>query len=753
MPKGNDISELMVRRMFDVRQFENATIKKVFPLLQSARNESVALVQAMNLGELKTVKGKKRRAELFAQRSTKILDDNFTKLGNTVRSDAKRLARLEADFSADLLQKNVGPTVAVVNSPLALTKETINQIVDLEPIDGITHGKFISNLKVGTRLEMQKRIQIGMFNGESTAELVRRIRGTRAAGFKDGVFGGQARRSIERTVRTTVNHVSNRARMEVYKSNDDITKGYEFVATLDERTTAICQSLDGKKFGYKDSAGRVPPLHPQCRSTIIAIVDWKKLGVEPPEQGMRSSDGGEVSAKETYSSWLKQQSSAKQNRILGKTRAEMFRAGKITLDDLVRGDGRRLTLAELEGKTPLTKELSIEEKRVVQLDTLAKDTAPRNADEFFDAHGDHRVLQSVMPVSKLQRNANNLTDAANAVSRMNGTGKFYTDALQVVHGVDTNKVFFSRGVFNYKEARRLLANHKTIPVVGDNIPIAIRRQGKLVIMTREDVVIAANIAKQKIPLRVFDMDFMPGLELTPGAKKIKGALWNAKIKSTLRSKREIAEMEKRLDSYATQMDAIGITDKVFASGLMEELTLIQGLHRISPGKRKFYGGYYRDATGEIGIKNGGPLHYLTHELTHFLDFQIARPQLRNYNFAKLTKTTERLSKKGVDRALLDANTVNMEREYAQAMQNIKKIKPKYDPSNPLSAKNRNIHDIKNEGETWRPSDYGMTNDKEWVAEASVLYADPVKRKTLLANAPATYKWLDDLYKGKFLPGE
>lgn len=52
---------------------------------------------------------------------------------------------------------------------------------------------------------------------------------------------------------------------------------FVFVATLDDRTSEICQSMDGKKFKVKDAVagGNYPPLHPNCRSTIRAYIDDK----------------------------------------------------------------------------------------------------------------------------------------------------------------------------------------------------------------------------------------------------------------------------------------------------------------------------------------------------------------------------------------------------------------------------------------------------------------------------------------------
>jgi len=70
----------------------------------------------------------------------------------------------------------------------------------------------------------------------------------------------------ERLIRTETNHFNNEADAMAYEEMG--VKQYVFVATLDNRTSAICQSMDGKVFKYSERAEGVnyPPLHPNCRS-------------------------------------------------------------------------------------------------------------------------------------------------------------------------------------------------------------------------------------------------------------------------------------------------------------------------------------------------------------------------------------------------------------------------------------------------------------------------------------------------------
>lgn len=70
----------------------------------------------------------------------------------------------------------------------------------------------------------------------------------------------------ERLVRTETNHFNNEADAMAYEQMG--VKKYVFVATLDSRTSAICQSHDNKVYNFKDKEVGVnyPPLHPNCRS-------------------------------------------------------------------------------------------------------------------------------------------------------------------------------------------------------------------------------------------------------------------------------------------------------------------------------------------------------------------------------------------------------------------------------------------------------------------------------------------------------
>lgn len=77
-----------------------------------------------------------------------------------------------------------------------------------------------------------------------------------------------------RLVRTEIAKVQCQAN-EVWANEHNIKKQL-FCANLDGKTSKICQSLDGKIYDFDDKNKKIPPLHPNCRSCLIDIVDgWK----------------------------------------------------------------------------------------------------------------------------------------------------------------------------------------------------------------------------------------------------------------------------------------------------------------------------------------------------------------------------------------------------------------------------------------------------------------------------------------------
>lgn len=81
--------------------------------------------------------------------------------------------------------------------------------------------------------------------------------------------------NTKRLVRTEICRVQTAAN-NIWCEEHNI-KHVMFMATLDSKTSAICQSYDGKVFEMNERNIPEPPLHPNCRSCLVNMVDkdWK----------------------------------------------------------------------------------------------------------------------------------------------------------------------------------------------------------------------------------------------------------------------------------------------------------------------------------------------------------------------------------------------------------------------------------------------------------------------------------------------
>ncbi|MAC14267.1 MAG: phage head morphogenesis protein [Alcanivorax sp.] len=240
----------------------------------------------------------------------------------------KELAEYEAGFEA----RNLNSVVSAASFAVpAITTVWSAATLDPMSVRGSQGGKLLDPfIKDWARSEVEavkNRIRQGAFEGQTNAEIVRSIRGTKALRYKDGLLD-TTRRHAEAIVRTAVQHVASTARKQTWDSNADLVTGYRWVSTLDSRTTTQCRSLDGQTFEVGD--GPMPPLHIGCRSTTVAELDDGLDFLD--KDATRSSVNGYVDADLTYYQWLKRQPAAFQDSAIGPTRGKLLRNGGINAE-------------------------------------------------------------------------------------------------------------------------------------------------------------------------------------------------------------------------------------------------------------------------------------------------------------------------------------------------------------------------------------------------------------------------------------
>lgn len=353
MTVNEQIRDAIIRNTVDIQKYGNGVVNAIMAILNAADQDLVTQLQKrLEKGKFNWTTAR-LTAVLNSLRGivTGSYDDALARLAEEMPA----LAAHEAQMSVGVLKNQLPPEVdlnIVMPPAVQLAAIASTTPIAVGPEASLLLEEIFENLANGKVNRIRQAIRMGMVEGQTIAQMVQRLVGTKANKYRDGILE-MDRRGATAIVRTVVNHTSNQAAQMTYSANTDLIKGLRYVATLDTRTSPQCRALDGKVFPV-DSGPR-PPRHVNCRSFMVPVLkSWRELGIDADEipEGTRASMDGQVPAEMTYSKWLKGIPDAEQSEILGATRAMLFRSGKLTLDDFISNTGSILTLQQIRAKYP-----------------------------------------------------------------------------------------------------------------------------------------------------------------------------------------------------------------------------------------------------------------------------------------------------------------------------------------------------------------------------------------------------------------
>lgn len=373
-------------RLFD------ETVRRKVALLRLERGEAdrvEALLREMERDLLDQIGGRlaggytSERLEALLVSVKDLLESRLGQAVDLITETMAELAAEEAAWEVSAIER-VSPV------QISLAAVSLDQVRALagDAVQGLSIARWFEGINAQTAQRVERQLRLGIAEGETLDQLVRRIRGTRANAFKDGVLEA-TRRDAEAITRTGISEASTAARSLVWEANADVILCLRWTSVLDGRTTPICQSRDGHVRPATDEGSipdevtdprldppsARPPAHINCRSILVAVIDAagivgnrpyvaddrvrerreaqfrqeaKKRGV--PIQQVRKEWAqervGQVPAKVTYEEWFSKQTVAFQQGVLGPARFKLYRQG-MKLGAFVDNSGRRLTIQEL----------------------------------------------------------------------------------------------------------------------------------------------------------------------------------------------------------------------------------------------------------------------------------------------------------------------------------------------------------------------------------------------------------------------
>ncbi len=335
-----EIADKIIANQISLLRFTAGEKAKVYSILVQMQKElKVKLISDL------TDFGKARVNKLLKE-CTAIINENYS--GIQQELDLDGLAKQQAEATSSAIT-SIGleaslPSAAVLK---AMVSDTLLQGAPLADWWAAQRDDFI--------FKYNAQIRQGVAQGETLQQIVKRVVGSKVEG-KTGVIE-LAQRHASALVHDSIMQIAGDARMAVYKANEDIEKGYRHLSTLDSITCVVCAARSGAQWdlNFKPINGNnIPyaktPVHTNCRCLIAPLLKtFRELGINVDEpKGTRASDLGQIPNDTTFDAFLKRHDTAYQDELLGKGKAQLWRDGKITLQDLLNQAGRPLTLKQLQ---------------------------------------------------------------------------------------------------------------------------------------------------------------------------------------------------------------------------------------------------------------------------------------------------------------------------------------------------------------------------------------------------------------------
>lgn len=193
------------------------------------------------------------------------------RLEEQIKEQAKILGKLDEQTTTELLKEiykeSFYKAAYMIDKGLemsinfAILRPEFIQAAVFMPIEGEMFSDRIWRNKEKLVGKLRSEIERGMILGDSIDKMARRIR---------RIFGSSAYES-KRLMRTEMARCMSMAQDKIYRESG-VVKQILFDATLDQKTSYICQEHDGHLYDIESDYPK-PPLHPNCRSCIVPVVD------------------------------------------------------------------------------------------------------------------------------------------------------------------------------------------------------------------------------------------------------------------------------------------------------------------------------------------------------------------------------------------------------------------------------------------------------------------------------------------------
>lgn len=330
-----------IRHSIGLQHYSNYALSRMVGVLNRTDSDLMnALSLALADVDASTFKVQRLDAMLASVRDLNA--QAYAALRGELAKEIEAYTAYEAGYQHDMYTA----LTPVAVSFASVAPEAVYAAAFAKPFEGRLLKEWADGLEASRLRRIKDVISIGFTSGKTTAAIVSEIRGTKAAGYADGLLN-VSRNDIDSIVRTALSHTAQLTRQRFYEDNESLLGDIVWISTLDSRTSSYCRARDHKHYTVEHKSIDGAPAwgsgpgraHFRCRSTSIAMLAGQKSLT-----GSRSSADGYVGANVTYSEWLKAQTASVQDEVLGKAKGARYRADGMSDAAFVNDRGIEISL-------------------------------------------------------------------------------------------------------------------------------------------------------------------------------------------------------------------------------------------------------------------------------------------------------------------------------------------------------------------------------------------------------------------------
>ncbi len=206
MPSINEaLFHVGVQHQIYLQRYSTQTVHDMLDLLNQSEIDITGKLANADL----TAFSQKRLHALLSE-IRQISNQAYQLLRERLDGTLTDTAHYEVDFNAKLIEGMLPIELTLARPSI----DTLSALITSKPMQGRFIADEVKDLDAGRIKQIGQALRLGIIEGETNSDIIRRIRSSKAQNYKDGILQ-RSRDDVERLVRTSITHITARARRAV----------------------------------------------------------------------------------------------------------------------------------------------------------------------------------------------------------------------------------------------------------------------------------------------------------------------------------------------------------------------------------------------------------------------------------------------------------------------------------------------------------------------------------------------------------